>query len=71
MKILLINPPAGSVYAWLRLKSPPLSIAYVAAVLREAGHRVKIADLNVEPTDYNSLPYADFDVVGISVDTMR
>ena len=71
MNILLINPPAGSIYHFLRLKTPPLGIAYIAAVLREGGHQVKIADLNVEPLDYNTLPYADFDVVGISVDTMR
>lgn len=71
MKILLINPPAGSIYSFLRLKTPPLGIAYVAAVLRKDGHQVKIADLNVEPVDYNTLPYADFDLVGISVDTMR
>ncbi len=71
MKILLINPPAGSIYHFLRLKTPPLGIAYIAAVLRKAGHRVKITDLNVESLDYHSLPYQDFDVLGISVDTMR
>jgi anaerobic magnesium-protoporphyrin IX monomethyl ester cyclase len=71
MKILMINPPAGSIYAFLRLKTPPLGIAYTAAALRQAGHEVKIADLNIEPIDYETLPYADFDVVGISVDTMR
>ena len=71
MKVLLVNPPAGSIYALLRLKSPPLGLAYVGAALRQAGHKVKIADLNVEQTDYTSLPYADFDAVGISVDTMR
>ncbi|KPL00497.1 MAG: hypothetical protein AMJ91_04420 [candidate division Zixibacteria bacterium SM23_73_3] len=71
MRILLINPPAGSIYHFLRLKTPPLGIAYIAAVLREGGHQVKIADLNVEPLDYKTLPYHEFDVVGISVDTMR
>jgi anaerobic magnesium-protoporphyrin IX monomethyl ester cyclase len=71
MKILLINPPAGSIYNFLRLKTPPLGLAYVAAALRQDGHRVKVADLNVEPVDYDTLPYSDFDVVGISVDTMR
>jgi anaerobic magnesium-protoporphyrin IX monomethyl ester cyclase len=71
MKVLLINPPAGSIYALLRLKCPPLGLAYVGAVLRQAGHKVKMVDLNVEPADYDSLPYDDFDVVGISADTMR
>jgi anaerobic magnesium-protoporphyrin IX monomethyl ester cyclase len=71
MKILLINPPAGSIYYMLRLKTPPLGLAYVAAVLKQAHHQVKIIDLNVESKDYRTLPYSDFDLVGISVDTMR
>jgi len=71
MKILLINPPAGSIYYMLRLKTPPLGLAYVAAVLKQANHQVKIIDLNVESIDYQTLPYSDFDLVGISVDTMR
>lgn len=71
MRILLVNPPAGSIYHFLRLKTPPLGLAYIAAMLRENGHQVSVTDLNVEPVDYNTLPYADFDVVGISVDTMR
>ena len=71
MKILLINPPAGSIYYALRLKTPPLGLAYVAAVLRQANHQVRIIDLNVESKDYRTLPYAEFDLVGISIDTMR
>lgn len=71
MKILLINPPAVSIYYMLRLKTPPLGLAYVAAVLKQAGHQVKIIDLNVESADYQTLPYSDFDLVGISVDTTR
>jgi anaerobic magnesium-protoporphyrin IX monomethyl ester cyclase len=71
MKILLINPPAGSIYFMLRLKTPPLGLAYVAAVLEQANHQVNIIDLNVEPKDYQALPYSEFDLVGISVDTMR
>lgn len=71
MRILLVNPPAGSVYALLRLKTPPLGIAYLAAALRRVGHKVRVADLNVDPIDYHALPYRDFEVVGISVDTMR
>ncbi|MCK4385496.1 MAG: radical SAM protein, partial [candidate division Zixibacteria bacterium] len=31
----------------------------------------RIIDLNVESRDYRTLPYSDFDLVGISVDTMR
>jgi anaerobic magnesium-protoporphyrin IX monomethyl ester cyclase len=71
LRILLINPPAGSIYHFLRLKTPPLGLAYIASVLQKAGHQLKIADLNVEGGDYYSLPYAEYDAVGISVDTMR
>jgi len=71
MKILLVNPPAGSIYYMLRLKTPPLGLAYVAAVLKQANHQVKIIDLNVESVDYQTLPYSDFDLIGISVDTTR
>jgi anaerobic magnesium-protoporphyrin IX monomethyl ester cyclase len=55
----------------LRLKTPPLGLAYVAAVLKQANHQVKIIDLNVESVDYQTLPYSDFDLIGISVDTTR
>lgn len=71
MKILLINPPAGSIYYMLSLKTPPLGLAYIASVLQKANHQVQIVDLNVESKDYQTLPYSDFDLVGISVDTMR
>jgi anaerobic magnesium-protoporphyrin IX monomethyl ester cyclase len=48
-----------------------LSLAYLASILREKKHEVRIVDLNVESFDYRFLPYQDFDLVGISVDTTR
>jgi anaerobic magnesium-protoporphyrin IX monomethyl ester cyclase len=71
MKILLINPPAINFYHRIGLKLPPLGLAYLASILKEKKHQVKVVDLNVEPLDYRSLPYQDFDLVGISVDTTR
>ena len=71
MKILLINPPAINFYHRIGLKLPPLGLAYLASILRDKKHSVKIVDLNVEPLDYRFLPYKDFDIVGISVDTTR
>ena len=43
MKILLINPPCRES---LPPSSLPLGLAYVASVLREAGHNVKIIDVD-------------------------
>lgn len=71
MKILLVNPPAINFYHRIGLKLPPLGLAYLASILKEKKHQVRIIDLNVEPYDYRSLPYKDFDLVGISVDTTR
>ncbi|MFC2047518.1 B12-binding domain-containing radical SAM protein [Chloroflexota bacterium] len=71
MEILLINPPSIGAYYRVGLKVPPLGLAYIAAVLREKRHRVKIIDLAVEDTDYTNYPYHDFDLVGISADTLR
>jgi len=49
--VLLVIPPAPSVYAKEAVKtaeysSPPLGLCYLAAVLRENGFRVAIADLH-------------------------
>ncbi len=45
--MLLVDPPAGSVHVLLRLKSSLLGLAYIGAVLCQAGCKVKIADLSV------------------------
>ena len=71
MNILLINPPSAAAYYRLGIKLPPLGLAYLAAVLREHGHGVKIVDLAVEDVDWRTYPYQEFDLVGLSVDTLR
>ena len=44
MKILLINPPFPILPNETRYASPPLGLAYIAAVLEEKGHTVRIVD---------------------------
>ncbi len=71
MKILLVNPPMASYYHRLGLKYPPLGVGYIAGVLQKEGYKVKVLDLNVETIKISSIPYQDFDIVGISTDTTR
>ncbi|MDP2156747.1 MAG: radical SAM protein, partial [Nitrospirota bacterium] len=68
MKILLAYPFREDTYSKVGFILPPMGIAYIAAVLRDNGHQVKIADFNVtdEKVDFRS-----FDIVGISTDTSR
>lgn len=47
MDILLVNPPAGQSQR-PTLLVPPLGLAYLAAVLRDVGYRVKIKDALAE-----------------------
>lgn len=54
MKILLLNPPyfeatyQNSKHKIAVIQYPPLNLALLAAMLRDAGHTVKIADLNIQ-----------------------
>lgn len=68
MKILLAYPFREDTYRKVGFVLPPMGIAYIAAVLRDRGHTVKIADFNV--TD-EKVDFSQFDVVGISADTSR
>lgn len=43
MKILLINPP---IREWAAPNCVPLGLAYIASVLRNAGHKVEVLDIN-------------------------
>jgi hypothetical protein len=66
MKILLINPP---IREWARPNILPLGLAYIASVLRDAGHKVEILDINgfrLSPVETEEkIKHADFDVAGI------
>ena len=70
MKVLLVSPPAGISYASIGISRPPLGLAYMASVIRDA-HEVRIVDFNVESKNWSKYPFGEFDVVGISVDTSR
>ncbi len=69
--VLLINPPAQGVYDTVDIKLPPLGLAYIAAVLRENGHFVKIIDLNVQENLWETVKERKWDIVGLSGDTSR
>lgn len=71
MRVLLVNPPIASYYHRLGLRYPPLGVGYIASSLVKAGYEVRVIDLNVEKIDTKSIPYHDFDIVGISTDTTR
>jgi anaerobic magnesium-protoporphyrin IX monomethyl ester cyclase len=71
LKILLLNPPNKGYYYKLGAFYPPLGIAYISSMLKEAGHETKIIDMNIQKFDYKKENYNDYDLVGISVDTVR
>lgn len=63
MNILLINPPCRSAYLL------PLGLGYIASVIRDKGHNVKILDINAleySPEKVRQiLKNLDFDIAGI------
>ena len=71
MRVLLANPPAGSIYHRVGLRFMPLGLAYIGAVLKRGGHDVKTVDFEVERVNHGDVPYGDYDIVGISSDTTR
>jgi len=71
LKILLLNPPNKGYYYKLGAFYPPLGIAYISSMLKKAGHETKIIDMNIQKFDYRKKNYDDYDLVGISVDTVR
>ena len=71
MDVLLINPPAQGVYDTINIKLPPLGLAYIASVLREHNHSVKIIDLNVQDNLWETVRERKWDVIGLSGDTSR
>ena len=66
MKILLINPP---IREWAKPNVLPLGLGYLASVLRNSGHEVRIMDINAyrwTPEEVQEkIKNADYDVVGI------
>lgn len=68
MRILLLNPPApGS--GWYQLEH--LGLAYIAAVLRQAGHDTRILDANLEGLAVTAAAdaanaLAPFDLIGLT-----
>ena len=71
MKVLLISPQGSNIYAKMKVGLPPLGIAYLAAVIREKGHKVKIIDKSIEQKELTPKNFAGFDLIGISADTPR
>lgn len=78
MRILLVNPP------WVRRKDnvwdnvasvmPPLGLAWMAAVLEQNGHKVRILDAHAERVDLDHFPFylrqlGQFELVGITATT--
>lgn len=56
MKVLLINPPYNSSkYKFIGLVTPPLGIAYIAAVLENDGVQVRIIDAPAVEMDYETI----------------
>lgn len=71
MNVLLVNPPALSMYSTFGLSLPPMGILYIAASLEQAGHLVTVRDLTVDTVQLTDQDLAAADVVGISSDTTR
>lgn len=66
MKILLINPP---IREWSRPNVFPLGLGYIGAVLCDAGHDVKVMDINAHRFSRDEVEAkvkdSDYDAVGI------
>jgi B12 binding domain. len=73
MRVLLAVPPGIDkleLYKVLGLKAPPLGLAWIAAVLEMAGHKVRVIDSPTEGVDLktfiNEVESWSPDVVGIT-----
>ena len=71
MNILLVSPAGSDIYAKVKSQLPPLGLGYIAAVVREEGHDVKIVDLGLDKKALTGSLIDGSDVVGISADTTR
>ena len=77
MKIVLIQPPSLiAVDNYSTMTQPPIGIAYLAAFIRQAGHKVKVVDAvgeaveTIHPWPYRKkrlLQGLDFDeIIGLT-----
>lgn len=71
MNVLLISPGGSNLYSKLNLGLPPLGIAYLAAVIRNEGHQVRIIDLGIDKKTLRPKDFNHFDLIGITADTTR
>ncbi len=71
MQVLLINPPALSMYNLFGLSLPPMGLLYIAAVLEQGGHQVLVKDLAIDGVVLTDQELGWADLVGISSDTTR
>lgn len=71
MKILLISPGGSNLYSKLNLGLPPLGIAYLAAMVRDKGHQVRLIDLGIDKEPLKPQDFKPYDLVGITADTTR
>lgn len=71
MNVLLINPPALSIYYTFGFSLPPMGLLYLAASLEKAGHRVVVRDLAAGGVEVTNADLRSADAVGISSDTTR
>lgn len=76
MKVLLLAPPADLKKSYGELKEfsnpqPSIGIAYIAAILRDAGHKVKVLDAYVDtltlPEILEAIKKYDPTILGVSV----
>jgi radical SAM superfamily enzyme YgiQ (UPF0313 family) len=66
MKILLVQPNTSTFRGTL---CPPLGLMFVASVVREAGHKVKIVDRNIDFFSLSIIKKFDPDIAGITAFT--
>lgn len=71
MQVLLVNPPALSMYSLFGLSLPPMGLLYIAAVLEQAGHQVLVKDLTTDGAVLTDQELSWAELVGISSDTTR
>jgi anaerobic magnesium-protoporphyrin IX monomethyl ester cyclase len=71
MRVLLVNPQSTGVFTTIGLTMPPMGLLYIAASLEQAGHSVRVKDLQLEPAGLADNDMAEADVVGITSDTTR